>query len=95
MGVMCKPCPETSRIVASADSLGGVAVLSVREDSPAAEAGVRRGDILLRVADRDVRTLADYVDACRTGSGQLPLLLVRAGTLVELQVELGAAARHV
>ena len=52
---------------ALADQLGldlletGVAVIDVREGSPAARVGLRPGDVILRIAGRDVRSVRDVL----------------------------------
>jgi membrane-associated protease RseP (regulator of RpoE activity) len=43
----------------------GVGVLSVAADSPAAQAGLRAGDVLVKLGDTDVRTLEDLNRALR------------------------------
>ncbi len=52
-------------------------IISVREGSPAVEAGLLPGDIILRLGDRRVQRLSDMVDACY-------LLLPGQGTDVEV-----------
>jgi len=56
----------------------GVVVMSVEPDSPAVEAGVERGDIILRVGDSLVKVLDDYAGAVRkVPSKDLLRLLVK------------------
>lgn len=43
----------------------GVGLLSVAADSPAAQAGLRAGDVLVKLGDREVRTLDDLNQALR------------------------------
>lgn len=43
----------------------GVVIISVEKDGPAAQAGVKRGDILLKVGDTEVNTPADVAGALR------------------------------
>ena len=47
----------------SADHEGGVVVVSLAEDGPAASAGVRPGDVITGVGDRDITNLADFYRA--------------------------------
>ncbi len=69
-----------------ADSLGlpsevhGVVVTSVDPQGPAAESGLRRGDVILEVNRRPVRNVRQYEKALKAGSkGTSVLLLVRRG----------------
>ena len=43
-----------------ADSNEGLKLDGVREDSPAARAGLRAGDVIVKLAGRDVRNIEDY-----------------------------------
>ncbi len=58
--------------------LHGVVVTSVEPESPASEAGVERGDVLLRVGDLPVEKLEDYAKAVRAiPKGDMVKLLAR------------------
>ncbi|HEX8422164.1 MAG TPA: M20/M25/M40 family metallo-hydrolase, partial [Pyrinomonadaceae bacterium] len=46
-----------------AETTDGMKLDGVREDSPAAKAGLRAGDVIVRLADRDVRNVYDYTYA--------------------------------
>jgi serine protease Do len=61
--------------------LHGVVVMSVEPDSPAVEAGVERGDVILRVGEVVVGALDDYAAAVRKvpPAEMLRLLLRRDG----------------
>jgi C-terminal processing protease CtpA/Prc len=59
----------------------GVEVMAVDPESPAAEAGLRRGDIITRVDDRNVSTRQELRQAWqRVGSGQEVTLQVLRGS---------------
>ncbi len=56
----------------------GLVVMIVEPGSPAMDASVERGDIILRVGDKRVRSLEEYARAMReVGPGQLIRLLIR------------------
>jgi serine protease Do len=56
----------------------GVVVNSVEPDSPAVEAGIERGDLVLRVGELPIATLDDYAKAVRAlGHGDMLRMLVR------------------
>ncbi|HZS41303.1 MAG TPA: Do family serine endopeptidase [Polyangia bacterium] len=59
-------------------SLRGVVVMSVEPESPAVEAGVERGDLILRVGETMVEALDDYAKAVRAlAHGEMIRMLVR------------------
>jgi serine protease Do len=58
--------------------LRGVVVMSVEAESPAVEAGVERGDLILRVGEIAVETLDDYARGVRgVAKGDMLRMLVR------------------
>lgn len=68
---------------------GGALVASVREGSPAADAGLRAGDVIVRVGDRDVDGPGDAARAVRSSeAGPVPVELVRDGERRTVTVEL-------
>jgi putative serine protease PepD len=70
----------------------GVAVTSVVASSPAAEAGVRSGDVIVAFDGRDVASSSELrvlVDAKRPGD-TVTLTVLRSGERVEVEIELGA-----
>jgi len=59
-------------------SLHGVVVMSVEPESPAVEAGVERGDLILRVGEQGVVGLDDYAKAVRAvAHGEMIKMLVK------------------
>lgn len=73
------------------DSTDGALVQRVIDGQPAADAGLRHGDIVMRVDDRGVgetRDLIDYVSAQRPGES-VDLRVWREGRMIDLPVELG------
>jgi S1-C subfamily serine protease len=67
-------------------TLGPAEVTKVREGSPAHEAGVRRGDVVTRLAGEDVRNGLDYHLALVDAAGGEPLLVrvLRSGRFLDL-----------
>ena len=63
------------------EAIEGVLVAGVDPGSRAAEAGVRRGDVIVEAGRRAVRTVAEFRDVVRrVGEDSLLLLVNRAGT---------------
>jgi serine protease Do len=64
-----------------AGTSGGVVVLSVESGSAAEDAGVRRGDVVLKIGDENVGGLTDYKRIARglAGSSDPVLLRIRRG----------------
>jgi serine protease Do len=67
-----------------AESMGlqntaGVFVAAVDDDSPAAEAGIRRSDVILEVNRQRVRNTSDYTEALRRTTDAVILLLISRG----------------
>ena len=76
--------------VFSAESDGEVVVMSVAEGGPAAEAGIRRGDIVSDIRDEAVTGLADfYRKVWRSGpaGAEVPLRIVRDGRETWLRIK--------
>ncbi len=74
---------------------GRLVVVDVGADSPAAKAGLRPGDLLLRAGDEapaDAEELRDAVHA-RSPGEPLPVAVEREGKSLELTVALGAVSR--
>jgi S1-C subfamily serine protease len=81
--------------VGLADGNGGLMVVSLEPQAPAAAAGLLLGDILLAVAGKQVRAIDDLQDVLqsRKVGDRLPLRLSRAGVERDLEVTLGERAR--
>lgn len=74
-----------------AEYSGGIFVAQVFADTPAANAGLKEGELILRVNQRKVRNLKTFfeiIDAAEPGS-RLTLLGFRAGHLVDHSVVAG------
>jgi Do/DeqQ family serine protease len=83
-----------TRELAESEGLGearGVLVTRVMQASPAARAGLRRGDIITRIDDKQTLTAAHVVNAVgMAGSGKrVKLEVVRSGKPRVMRIELG------
>ena len=68
---------------------GGALVASVREDSPAAKAGLKAGDVITRVGDQEVDDAGDVARAIHDAEeGSISITVVRDGDTRTLTAEL-------
>jgi S1-C subfamily serine protease len=82
--------PQLSRRLGISRDIKGVIVSEVDPSSPAADAGLRRGDIIQRVNRQPVTTTKEVEGILRQGSGKPVLLLVnRGGNTAFIVVEAG------
>jgi serine protease Do len=72
---------------------GGVLVIDVEEDGPAAKAGIRAGDVIVRVEGKAVKDGGDLREALRDAAGgtNATIGLQREGRSMDLTVKLGEA----
>ena len=70
----------------------GVQVYAVDDDSPACDAGLCSGDIIIRLDDQDIKTSADLTDAesARVPGGSAVLTVFRNGEYSEVPVVFSA-----
>ena len=91
LGVAIAP-PRAARRLRSAVGLperDGLLVRHVEDDSPAARAGIERGDLLVAADGRPVTGLDDLFDALETGAGEpLALRVVRGAEERDVAVDL-------
>lgn len=67
----------------------GLLVRAVQEGSPAAAAGIRRGDLLVAARDRALTSVDDLLDALEaSASGTLEIVLVRGTEELKISVHL-------
>jgi len=73
------------------ESPGGVRITGVRTGSPAEQAGLRGGDILIQLGDTPIKNLYDMTDALRAHQPGETVVLVylRDGQRIETKVTLG------
>jgi DNA-binding MarR family transcriptional regulator len=94
LGVVLTPAHVT---IGMRQSLGlpevaGLLVRSVEPASPAADAGVQSGDVLIAAGDRDLRSSSSLYAAVRdSGQGPLALRLLRGSDQVEIELQLAGA----
>lgn len=69
-------------------SLDGAEVVNVAEGGPAQRGGMREGDVVVKVGDRDIHSGDELVVAVRNAgaAGDVPITVVRDGGRVELSV---------
>lgn len=93
LGVALAP-PRASRRMRAAvglDEREGLLVRAVQDDSPAARAGVARGDLLVAAAGRALTAVDDLFDALEAAEDALTLTVVRGSEEREVPVDLGDA----
>ncbi len=87
--------PELKQKFSLADDADGVVVIDVAGDSPASEKGVRPGDVIVEVAQQEVKdpgqVAAKIDEARKSGRKSILLLVDRAGDLrfVALRIDQG------
>jgi serine protease Do len=96
LGVAIAPAHAARRMRAAVGlpERDGVLVRGVEDDSPAARAGLRTGDLLVQAAGRDLRTADDLheaLDSIERGS-VLTLLVVRGSDELEVAVSFAPSA---
>lgn len=91
LGVALAP-PRVARRLRAAVGLperDGLLVRGVVDGSPAARAGLERGDLLVRAGDRDLTTMDDLFDALDAAGDEVALVVVRGTEERTRQVPLG------
>jgi S1-C subfamily serine protease len=92
LGVALQPVAVPDALLDQAGQRSGMMVMSIAADSPAANAGVMAGDILLTIDGKSARRidkLGAQFDADRIGHGT-QLRLIRSGAVLDLQVIIAA-----
>jgi serine protease Do len=82
LGLSVRPLDESER--KSADTEGYLLVEDV--DGPAAQAGVRPGDVILGINGKTVKSLAELKNATNNGSKTVAILLERDGNQLFLPI---------
>ena len=89
IGVMCEPVDEQVRAHLNLENGVGLTVKSTSEDSPAAEAGVKKWDILMYADDKQLGTIADLsdvVDRAGKEGKSISITAIRKGAEVQLEI---------
>jgi hypothetical protein len=75
-----------------ADGSPGLLLSDVRPESPAEEAGLQRGDIIVQIGDLEIASVQDYmVVLSESNPGDTaPVIVIRDGERVEMEVTFGA-----
>ncbi|KIN62141.1 putative trypsin-like serine protease [Sulfitobacter noctilucicola] len=91
LGVNIRPMTEEVANVLGYDTPKGAVVEAVSPDSPAAKAGLRRGDIIVSFGDTDVVELRDLTRAVATTTPEASskVTVLRRGAEVTLDVTVG------
>lgn len=82
-------CEESSELLRAHLKLGntGLVVLEVREETPAAEAGLKKDDIIVSINDKDLESLSQLVATVSESDGSpVKLIVLRAGDRQEISV---------
>jgi len=82
-------CEESSELLRGHLKLGnkGLVVLEVREETPAAEAGLKKDDIIVSINDKDLESLSQLVATVSESDGSpVKLIVLRAGDRQEISV---------
>ncbi len=90
LGVAVAP-PDVARRLRRAvglEEIDGLLVRGVEDDSPAAKAGLREGDVLVEGGGRELRATDDLFAAIEAASGKLALRIVRGTEELTIEVTL-------
>ncbi len=79
-----------------AADVDGLALSGVREGGPAEAAGLRKGDIIKKMGERDIHSIDDYMAAFGelVPGEAITVVVERDGAAVELQLTPGAPSKH-
>ena len=85
-GVYLGTIPDYGAIAA------GVRLAGVSSGSPAAQAGLREGDVIVRVGDKDIQNIEDLTDALQAhkSGDQVNVVVLRAGATITLRATLSS-----
>jgi len=89
LGILAAPLNDDIRDLAGTDE--GVLINSLTDDSPAAEAGLKPGDVIVRIGDAETHSVEELLDAlAEYGPGErVRVVYYRMGTRRDTEVTLG------
>jgi len=72
------------------ENTNGALVVEVYQNSPAAEAGIKPGDVIIEAAGKNIASVADMQDVLRKARAGdvLPLKIVRKGKTINIKIKL-------
>ena len=91
LGVRIEPLSEDLASALDAPGTDGVLVLSVIDDTPAARAGIKAGDVITGVNNRGVRNAEELQKALRDVDGRVSISVSRNGSRRTIEAEQGSA----
>jgi C-terminal processing protease CtpA/Prc len=87
LGATLQPVGDTLRAQLDLPTGQGLLIASLREDSPAARAGLKQNDVLLMLADKPLSAVEDLTKRLKAaGESPQPLKVLRAGRPQTIQV---------
>ena len=94
LGVQIRPMTEEVATVLGYDAPKGAVIEAVSDDSPAEEAGLEKGDIILSFAGKEITDLRDLTRAVATFTPEevAKVVVLRRGEEVTLDVTIGKLA---
>ncbi len=74
----------------------GLSLAGVRDGGPAAQAGLKQGDLIIKVGDRAIGTIYDYMESMNKHKpgDKVDVVVKRDGKDVKLPVTLGSRPRE-
>ena len=90
IGIKAKPLTEDIASALGLESSTGVLIVAVKEGSPAEDAGLKEGDVILEVEGQRVASLATFKELVRKNANRdtLSLKIMRRGKILRVKVPL-------
>jgi C-terminal processing protease CtpA/Prc len=89
LGILAAPLNDDMREISGTDK--GVLINSLTDDSPAAKAGLKPGDVIVRIGDADINGVDQLLEALsdRKPGQRMPVVYYRMGKRLKTEVTLG------
>ena len=86
-----QPVKLQTRIADSSNQLYGILVIGIEDDSPADQAGLVQGDVLIQIGETGITQVDDLLEFLSSGviGTRVPLRIVRGGEALQLEIEIG------